>query len=635
MNKSLVILYLCLMSSAGAQAQQPSNDFFNRGDNWNGINSFKDYKSQQKQNNNQQQVQQAAQNPSKENPVGPPPPLPYNTQDILKSQGNEPIMNQQVPKSQQLNSDKNNVKKMPVVLKEQTVTQEEMEGPDLPLELLQAKSKDPIDKLIKSKENEGTKLYSPKDNQVRPRYDYRDKQPPKYYQDHLPNATNKHIPRLTYEKEFSQMLYSAIVEGNISAINSLLQKGADINIQLAESGSTPLMAATRTNNAQAVRYLITKGADLNAKSSNGRTALHIAAMNDLYDIFTILIKAGAQIDIKDYGDKSPLEYINPAKIDKYSHIIALTSKNKEQFMFNMVKLGNIITVNRLLSDTDVNINAQDDNGDTPLIVAAKENNELMIRLLLSKNANPHVLNKQHLTASQIAKQNQNTKLLALIETAIIHAELESNKTTVVADNEATTGINTNYKIDSNENKKQEPTTSSDNQEGFWSRIKRSILGDEESTTKKDDLTKGSSEEDLEDDDVNAMNVSDQKQLPEEKKGNFFSDLKESIFGKSNGITENGKEAAPQEIQQPESQIIINTAPSSVVPEEIETHKIVPPSQSEIKVKQDESKLMDMFKDVINENKDQVAESSTATDSINSNLPVAKQPINIIPQGWGN
>jgi len=50
------------------------------------------------------------------------------------------------------------------------------------------------------------------------------------------------------------------------------------------------------------------GADVNAKSSNGRTPLHLAAGVGRREIAKILIEQGANVKAKDDKGKTPLDY---------------------------------------------------------------------------------------------------------------------------------------------------------------------------------------------------------------------------------------------------------------------------------------------------------------------------------------
>jgi len=61
----------------------------------------------------------------------------------------------------------------------------------------------------------------------------------------------------------SEELPAAILEGNASRVQDLLDKGADVNAKYSD-GATPLMSAILSGNTEIVRILLDKGADVNA-----------------------------------------------------------------------------------------------------------------------------------------------------------------------------------------------------------------------------------------------------------------------------------------------------------------------------------------------------------------------------------
>ena len=77
------------------------------------------------------------------------------------------------------------------------------------------------------------------------------------------------------------------------------------------------------------------------------------------------------------------------------------------------------TVKLLLEhkDAKVNINSKDDNGETPLFLAAREGCEDMIRLLLKYGANIYVRNKYGETVEHQARSRGDKSMARLLETS--------------------------------------------------------------------------------------------------------------------------------------------------------------------------------------------------------------------------
>jgi FOG: Ankyrin repeat len=91
-------------------------------------------------------------------------------------------------------------------------------------------------------------------------------------------------------------LSTAAVEARVDIIRALLSAGAVPNAGNAHN-ETPLMVATRAGSVEAVRLLLSYGADVNAKEClGGQTALMWAAAYRHPELIRILTEAGAEVD---------------------------------------------------------------------------------------------------------------------------------------------------------------------------------------------------------------------------------------------------------------------------------------------------------------------------------------------------
>ncbi len=71
----------------------------------------------------------------------------------------------------------------------------------------------------------------------------------------------------------NQALLRAARDGEVETVKSLLDRGADINVQDDKWGTTPLMEAADGGHIEVIKLLITRGANLNLKDKVGWTAL--------------------------------------------------------------------------------------------------------------------------------------------------------------------------------------------------------------------------------------------------------------------------------------------------------------------------------------------------------------------------
>jgi ankyrin repeat protein len=96
----------------------------------------------------------------------------------------------------------------------------------------------------------------------------------------------------------STPLYEAALAGNTEIIRKLLKAKADPDAANA-GGMSALMIIARTPNAAAAEALVKAGADVNAKeSSRGQTALIMAAAQGQPEVVRVLMKAGADPEIR-------------------------------------------------------------------------------------------------------------------------------------------------------------------------------------------------------------------------------------------------------------------------------------------------------------------------------------------------
>ncbi|HKB58653.1 MAG TPA: ankyrin repeat domain-containing protein [Gallionellaceae bacterium] len=98
----------------------------------------------------------------------------------------------------------------------------------------------------------------------------------------------------------SPTLFTAVEQGNLQAVNALLQAGADSNTRNAEE-MTPLMVAAGLGHMDIVETLLDQGANVNARNTLGWTALMKAIYNYEQDtgfpeIISALIAAGAEFE---------------------------------------------------------------------------------------------------------------------------------------------------------------------------------------------------------------------------------------------------------------------------------------------------------------------------------------------------
>lgn len=153
-------------------------------------------------------------------------------------------------------------------------------------------------------------------------------------------------------------------------------KTTDID-NIINSKETRLMQAARSGNIDQVRTLLKAGAKINIKYQ-GKTALNIAASYGHYEIVNILIEYNADVNEQDNNGNTPLILTIKALAD---------IKNKERFTIYQLKLETYESIIKALINAKANLNitVESDNI-TALDIAKAEKLNSIFEMLLDAGA---------------------------------------------------------------------------------------------------------------------------------------------------------------------------------------------------------------------------------------------------------
>lgn len=252
-------------------------------------------------------------------------------------------------------------------------------------------------------------------------------------------------------------------EGNIDVIDFLLSQGADVNY-VSYSGSTALVKACEYGRIDAVDRLLQAGADVNIISRQGYSPLGAAcyhgylgivdrllihgAIIDIYDnispplisaveggefgIVDRLIQMGANVDIESYWGLTPLSVAvnqtqlkiiellmdNGANPDTVGDAAELKShKLISEWLesYDATKIEDMNDIMDKLIYLGVNVNAIDEYGYTPLIIAVRESNVRNVILLLQLGVDVNLENINKYSALWHARNVGNREIIDLLE----------------------------------------------------------------------------------------------------------------------------------------------------------------------------------------------------------------------------
>lgn len=178
----------------------------------------------------------------------------------------------------------------------------------------------------------------------------------------------------------------------------LLKAGAVVNIKNNQN-ATPLHLVIKSKKSPDLAAALVKkilkpkyAADFNAKDVHGNTPLHLATMAMNKDIIKSLLKAGANVNLRNDHDDAPIHYL----------------VNNTEHQELAADLLNEILLPRY--GTDVNVKNKD--GNTPLHLAAVRLNKHIFKHLLEHGADVNLRNKYDETPLLLLAENKRDRELA-------------------------------------------------------------------------------------------------------------------------------------------------------------------------------------------------------------------------------
>ncbi|KAG6659690.1 ankyrin-3 [Carya illinoinensis] len=219
-------------------------------------------------------------------------------------------------------------------------------------------------------------------------------------------------------------LHHAILCGSVGAVKVLLNCGADVECPVKTAKKNefcPIHMAARLGLSTLVQCLIDSGCDLNSKTDSGDTALMICAKYKREECLRVLAMAGADFGLVNVAGQSAssiagsnrwslafqdvvFDVIRAMKIPRSSNMTVFSP-----LMF-AAKAGDIEALKILIGWGGFNLDYQDENGFSAVMITALKGHVEAFRLLVYAGADVKLHNKSGQTAITLSELHQSHDL---------------------------------------------------------------------------------------------------------------------------------------------------------------------------------------------------------------------------------
>jgi ankyrin repeat protein len=223
-----------------------------------------------------------------------------------------------------------------------------------------------------------------------------------------------------------ESLLNAVDRGDVAETRKALQTGAKVDLR-NNQGRTPLMIAANAGHFDVATILVDKGADVNARTptQTGSSVLAFAVGGKNLKTIDYLISHGAELDLKSRDGSTPLCH---AAVRGETEIVALLlSKGADPNLYGMhdstgnyntplmiAANSNHVETMKLLLSKGAKIDRRSNKGNTPLMEASKRPYELVVKFLIEKGSDVNAKGPHGHTALIFAAYNGHIKNIKLL-----------------------------------------------------------------------------------------------------------------------------------------------------------------------------------------------------------------------------
>ena len=223
------------------------------------------------------------------------------------------------------------------------------------------------------------------------------------------------------QKDGANLLHFAAEQDNIELIEYLIENNANLDLKDTNTGATALLLASQNNNYRAVKILLEHNANVNIQADLEDTALIVASAKNNVDVIKILLEYKANMDIQSRtGLYSLLIAAQNNHKDTVEILLShnanpnLRAKENGYTSLHMPTYRGYGKIVKMLLSAGANPNVQDNDGDTPLLLAAREGHNNIVKILINENADLDIKNNNGDTALALASYRNHQEIAKLL-----------------------------------------------------------------------------------------------------------------------------------------------------------------------------------------------------------------------------
>lgn len=204
------------------------------------------------------------------------------------------------------------------------------------------------------------------------------------------------------------LLHYAIIGNSVETVLWLIKKGINVNA-VDESGETALFESVRRSNIEIAKILISNFANPNIANRRYELPIHIAAHRGDWRMIQLLVEAQTIITKKAIDDKQLIHYaVLGGQVDLIPRLIELTDVSyfiRDEYgntLLHYATRTSSLPMVKFLVERGLDVNALNDQYETPIFSAVKNNNFDIVNYLVKEGAFIDIKNRRFETPHDIA-----------------------------------------------------------------------------------------------------------------------------------------------------------------------------------------------------------------------------------------